>query len=290
MLKGLLPILYLASCILSFSVSAQVSEPVLKVMTFNIRYDNPADSIYSWDNRKEIVYSLIREEDPAITGLQEVLANQLKDLKKALHGYGSAGVGRDDGISKGEFSPIMFQKTMFRLEETSTFWLSETPSVPGSISWNAACTRIVTWARLRDKKTGATFFFFNTHFDHVSEEARVRSAQLLLDSIRSIAGNDPVILTGDFNCTSSDKAYRIIANGLDDCRSLTGSQETAFQTTFIGFPADLKKSEDIDHIFLGRGNYFTVRSYQVLLFNVEGKFPSDHLPVIVEVLTTSVKK
>jgi endonuclease/exonuclease/phosphatase family metal-dependent hydrolase len=280
---GLLPILYLASCILSFSVSDQVSEPVLRVMTFNIRYDNPTDSTYAWRARKEMVFGVIRTEDPAIIGLQEVLANQLRDLKKALPGYDAAGVGRDDGISKGEFSPILFKKSLFRIEESSTFWLSETPSVPGSISWNAACTRIVTWAKLRDKITGTTLFFFNTHFDHVSEEARVRSAQLLLDSIRSIVGTDPVILTGDFNCTSSDKAYKILEAELDDSRTVSGSQETAFQTTFIGFPADLKKSEVIDHIFLDRGNHFTIKRYNVLLFNLDSKFPSDHLPVILEV-------
>lgn len=283
MMRGVLPAILFLSCIISHPASGQQEDARLKVMTFNIRYDNPADGIYSWNDRKEMVYSLIREEDPAIIGLQEVLANQLRDLKKELHGYGSAGVGRDDGISKGEFSPILFRASQFALEKSSTFWLSETPSVPGSISWNAACTRIVTWAKLKDRKTGSILYFFNTHFDHVSEEARVRSAQLLLDSIRSIVGSNPVILAGDFNCTSFDKAYKVLEAELDDSRMLSGSNETAFQTTFIGFPADLKKSEVIDHIFLDRGNHFTLKSYNVFLLNIDGKFPSDHLPVIIEV-------
>jgi endonuclease/exonuclease/phosphatase family metal-dependent hydrolase len=281
MFRRLLPILYLASWILSFHASAQQADVRLKVMTFNIRYDNPADGIYSWKSRKKMVFKVIHAESPSVLGFQEVLKNQLSDLKKALPGYRVAGVGRDDGKSKGEYSPVLFDNKRFSLEKNSTFWLSETPAVPGSISWNAACTRIVTWAELKDRLSGEDIFVFNTHFDHVSEEARVNSARLLLDSIRSIAGNARVILTGDFNCTLGDPALQTISHMLNDCRQ-DAALVADFPTTFIGFPADTTKREVIDHIFISKDNWPRVRRYAVVLYNLDGRYPSDHLPVTAE--------
>ena len=274
-------VILLLSCLVSSYGSAQVAAEYPEVMTYNIRYDNPGDGIYSWKERKQAVFSLIRSEDPAIAGLQEVLEGQLKGLLEALPGYGYAGVGRDDGISGGEFSPILFKKSLFTIEKSSTFWLSETPSVPGSISWQAACTRIVTWAKLRNKTSGAAFFCFNTHFDHVSETARMNSARMLIDSIRSIAGTAPVILTGDFNCTSYDPALEAISAVMTDCRT-DAALDAGFPTTFVGFPADTTRREVIDHIFISRNNWPRVRKYAVMLNQTDGKYPSDHLPVTVE--------
>ena len=267
-------------CVAVLMVQGQTDPVHLRVMTFNIRYDNPSDGIYSWTERKQMVFDVIRAEGPGIMGLQEVLANQLSDLKAALPGYASVGVGRDDGRTKGEFAPILYDTSQFRVQRQSTFWLSETPSVPGSVSWNSACTRIVTWAKLTDKMSGETLYVFNTHFDHVSEEARVQSARMLLDSIRAIAGGGKVIVTGDFNCTLEDPALKTIAVGLKDSRA-DAAIVTEFPTTFIGFPADTTRREVIDHIFLDR-DMPRVRKYAVSLFQVDGRYPSDHLPVVAE--------
>ena len=253
---------------------------VLRIMTFNIRYNNPADGIYAWDQRKTMVFELISGEDPDLLGLQEVLADQMEELSHELPGYDFTGVGRDDGRSKGEYAPILYRKSRFTLMQGSTFWLSETPSVPGSVSWNAACTRIVTWAKLKENGSGNVLFFFNTHFDHISEEARKQSARMLLDSIRSIAADGHVILTGDFNCTLSDNALRTLTGFLTDTRS-DAAILSPFPTTFIGFPADTGKREVIDHIFISK-NWPRVRKYAVLLNNQQGRYPSDHLPVTAE--------
>jgi endonuclease/exonuclease/phosphatase family metal-dependent hydrolase len=253
---------------------------VLRIMTFNIRYNNPSDGIYSWDQRKKMVFDLITAEDPDILGLQEVLADQLAALSHEFPGYSFTGVGRDDGQSKGEYAPILYRKSRFTLMQGSTFWLSETPSLPGSVSWNAACTRIVTWAKLKENGTGNVLFFFNTHFDHISEEARLQSARMLMDSIRSIAADGNVVLTGDFNCTISDNALQTLSGFLTDTRS-DAAILSPFPTTFIGFPADTGKREVIDHIFISK-NWPRVRKYGVLLNNEQGRFPSDHLPVSAE--------
>ena len=280
MRKPALPATLLLLWFLFLPVASQEQPAHLLVMTFNIRYDNPGDGMYSWKERRAQVFEVIRSEDPAIAGLQEVLAGQLSDLKTALPSYSSIGVGRDDGISKGEFAPILYKASLFAVEKSSTFWLSETPSVAGSISWDAACTRIVTWARMKDLRSGNIHYFFNTHFDHVSEEARMNSARILLDSIRSIAGTHRVILTGDFNCTPSDPAIKNIAGTMTDCHT-EAALVTEFPTTFIGFPADTSKREVIDHIFISQ-NWPRVRKYEVLLYNIDGRYPSDHLPVVSE--------
>src|SRR5690606_23660953 len=129
----------------------------LKVMTYNIRYDNKGDGVNQWSNRKSKVVTLIKKYDPDIIGVQEALHHQLEDLANALKQYTYVGVGRDDGKTKGEYSALFIRKKRFRISENSTFWLSTTPSVPGSKDWDAAITRIATWARLRDKKSKKEF-------------------------------------------------------------------------------------------------------------------------------------
>lgn len=277
-MKTLRLILLLLTGFLPSVFFGQEGPDPVRVMSFNIRYDNPSDSIYSWDNRKEQVFRVIRTEKPDIAGLQEVLCSQVKDLRKALPGYRPLGVGREDGKKKGEYAAILYRKELFQLVRTSAFWLSETPSVPGSRSWETACTRIVTWAELRDRRSGRHLFVFNTHLDHVSQLAREKSAALILDSIGAIAGAAPVILTGDFNCTSADKAYRILAGKLDDCL-LVAKNVQSFPTTYVGFPADPDRNEVIDHIFVSRRKNVVVSNYEVITFHEGSLYPSDHLPV-----------
>jgi endonuclease/exonuclease/phosphatase family metal-dependent hydrolase len=253
-----------------------------RVMTFNIRYNNPSDSIYAWDARKTMVLKVIRVSKPGIIGLQEVLRGQLDDLIKGLPGYSAFGVGRDDGKNAGEFSPVLFDTTLYRLLNGSVFWISRTPHVPGSVSWNTACTRIITWVCLKDKVSQDTLYVFNTHFDHISEEARVHGAEMLVAAADSLGGDKPVIITGDFNSTDSTRAYQVITCGnhipLYDTRSSL-KEQPAINTTFIGFPANLRKREVIDFIFINKR--FKTLDYRVISYNINGKYPSDHLPVLV---------
>jgi endonuclease/exonuclease/phosphatase family metal-dependent hydrolase len=253
-----------------------------RVMTFNIRYNNPSDSIYAWDARKEMVLKVIRGSKPGIIGLQEVLRGQLDDLIKGLNGYSAFGVGRDDGKNAGEFSPVLFDTTLYSLLNGSVFWISRTPHVPGSVSWNTACTRIITWVCLKDKVSQDTLFVFNTHFDHISGEAREHGAEMMVAAADSLGGDKPVIITGDFNSTDTTRAYKIITSGnpiamYDTRRSLQAKPDIT--TTFIGFPADLGKREVIDFIFINKR--FKTLDYEVISYNEKGRYPSDHLPVLV---------
>lgn len=147
----------------------------LRVMSFNIRYPNTDEAVENqWTNRIDRVCALIKEVQPDLLGVQEAVPQQYEDVKAGLDGYASIFAGRDDG-TKGEGTPIFYKADRFRLVDSGHFWLSPTPIQP-SIGWNASCNRIAVWAVLEDVATGKSFVYLNTHFDHVSEEARVESA------------------------------------------------------------------------------------------------------------------
>src|SRR5690606_30140334 len=130
----------------------------LQVMTFNIRYNNPGDSLDAWPHRKDKVAGTVLFHGTDLLGVQEALYDQITDLQQRLPQYKYTGVGRDDGKTKGEFSAIFYDTTRLQLLQSETFWLSATPQVPGSKGWDADITRIVTWGKFRDKKTRKVFF------------------------------------------------------------------------------------------------------------------------------------
>ncbi len=170
-------ILLFALMFLSVLTNAQTP---IKVMTYNIRLDVASDGVNQWSNRKEKLPALIQKYDPDLVGLQEAMHHQLMEILKALPQYGYIGVGRDDGKEKGEYSAILYRKDRFTLQSQSTSWLSETPDVPGSKSWDAAITRVLTRGIFLDKKNNKKFIYFNTHFDHIGKEARKNSASIIV--------------------------------------------------------------------------------------------------------------
>ncbi len=271
----------------------QVEGYPFKVMTYNIRYDTEQDSLNAWRYRKEKVCNLIQFHEADLLGMQEALLGQVKFLADCLPGFAWVGMGRDDGKEEGEFSPIFYKKNLFKLEEDSTFWLSQTPETP-SKSWDAALPRIVTWAKLTYLPTGKSFYYFNTHFDHRGTIAREESAKLLVLKITEIAGSDPVILTGDFNSTPDSFAYRVIADTETEGIGAVVGLKDAFQSTelphygpnisFGGFAVkdSLAGNDRIDYIFV-RSN-IKVLKHGILTDFSEGRFPSDHLPVISEIV------
>jgi len=269
---------FLASLLFILSCSAPEREN-LEVMTFNIRYENPADGMFAWDSRKEMVFWLLEKYDPDILGIQEALKGQMDELDEALSAYGWSGAGRDDGVCKGEYVPVFFKKDRFILAGEGHFWLSEKPGEPGSKGWDAACTRMVSWIKLREITTSDEYFVFNTHFDHVGEEARMKSAKLLADSISNITRREPVIIMGDLNCGPGSGPLNILSELFTDSRLAAIEKNSASGTTFVGFPADLTKGDIIDHIFIS--SHFEVDAYEIISDNASGFFPSDHLPVRV---------
>jgi len=276
----------------SFSCS-RLPEPArgaatdLRIMTFNIRMNTPSDGPNAWPLRKEIAAGTISFHRPHIAGLQEVLRDQLRDLEASLPDYGWVGAGRDDGKEAGEYNPIFFLKERFRLLGSSTFWLSETPDRPGVKGWDAACARVVTWARLRDEWTGRVVVAFNTHFDHMGERARRESAALVLSALPRIAAGNPLVLTGDFNCTRDDPAYRMLVAGaagglvLKNARDASAVPPYGPPNSFNGFRAQTLQGLPIDHIFVGP-SCAVVRA-GILPGEWAGRFVSDHNPVVADV-------
>ncbi len=263
----------------------------LNIMTFNIRLATQADGYNYWGNRTDLVRSMIEYHDAEIVGLQEAMRVQLDDLARMLPNYEWYGVCRTDGTTTpdpdNEFSAILYKKDRLERLDGATFWLSETPEIPGSKSWDAAITRIVTWAKFRDKQSGKEFFHFNTHFDHVGAKAREESAKLILTRIAAIAGDAPVVLTGDFNCEPTDTPYLIITDKKDrrhlqDALFISKMPHHGPLSTWSGFSFPGVPGRRIDYIFVN--DQISVLKHGILAESWSGRFPSDHLPVLAKMV------
>jgi endonuclease/exonuclease/phosphatase family metal-dependent hydrolase len=260
----------------------------LRVMTFNIRYDNPADGEDAWPKRRTKAASMIRFHRADLVGLQEALRGQIADLEAALPELGWFGTGRS-AQRDGEHCAVLFRKDRLEVLDQGTFWLSETPDLAGSRSWDAALPRIVTWGRLRDRGAGAVFHLFNTHFDHRGETARRESARLLLRKIVEIAGRDGrVVVTGDFNSTPDSEAYRLLttggpageASGLVDALHASECPHHGPTSSWNAFKA-IEAGRRIDFILVRPP--VEVLQHGILSDTFDGRFPSDHLPVVADV-------
>ncbi|MDH5603755.1 MAG: endonuclease/exonuclease/phosphatase family protein [Cyclobacteriaceae bacterium] len=254
----------------------------LSVMTYNIRYDTEKDSLNKWDNRKERVSALIQEHAPDIFGIQEGLVHQVQFLQDALPSYARCGTGRDDGKEKGEFSAVFYNKEVFSVEDCQTFWLSETPDQPGP-GWDANLNRVVSWTRLTHQPSGKTLYAFNTHFDHQGEQARRESANLVIQKIKEIAGNDPFVLTGDFNAHPLSVPYQTLSGDstlMRDTYAIAAKNINGSSGTFAtAFHEDNLSEKRIDHIFVS--GQFEVLQHEIINTREGSYFPSDHLPVKV---------
>ncbi|HUX58856.1 MAG TPA: endonuclease/exonuclease/phosphatase family protein [Bacteroidales bacterium] len=259
----------------------------IKIMTFNVRYDTPQDSVNAWPNRARQVYNFIKSEKPDILGMQEVLLSQFEALDSVLTEYTSTGVGRDDGAKGGEMNPVFFRKERFDLVRTITFWLSDTPDTPGSKGWGASLPRIVTWMELVDKNSHKHFFYFNTHFAHDSDSARIESSKILLKEVNKIASGFPFIITGDFNMPPTSMGYAILTGPdesvplIKDSYVISEKRPSGPIHTFNGF-SDKPGSRRIDYIFVKRG--MKVLNYSTVVKKEKGVFISDHWPVKATIL------
>jgi len=255
----------------------------IKVMTLNVRMDTPYDSINAWPNRAEMVCDFLKDEKPDLLGMQEVLLHQYEALDSALEDYMSIGVGRNDGAKSGEMNPIFFRKERFDLVRTITFWLSETPDIPGSQAWGANLPRIVTWAELVDRNNSEHLFFFNTHFAHDSDSARVMSSKMLLNKVDTIASGFPFIITGDFNMLPTSNGYAILTGPaesvplLQDSYGISEKRPYGPEYTFNSF-SDMGGSGRIDYIFVKEG--MKVLDHRTTIKKERGVYISDHWPVM----------
>jgi endonuclease/exonuclease/phosphatase family metal-dependent hydrolase len=264
--------------------AVSADNPEVRIMTWNIRYDNPDDGVHAWPKRRDTLAAFVRSQNPDVFCIQEGLVGQVNFLKESLSGFEVRGIGRDDGKEKGEFSAIYFKKFRFTCLADGTFWLSPSPSTP-SKGWDAALPRIVTWVKLQDSLTAATFLVFNTHFDHMGVQARDSSAILIRRMISTIAGNLPYLVTGDFNSTETDSPYKLLTSResslpiLIDAAQSTQTPHQGPLATFTGF--DIKKpdpGEQIDYIFGEKS--IRANAHRTLIAHRAEGFLSDHLPVM----------
>ncbi|MCH3992653.1 MAG: endonuclease/exonuclease/phosphatase family protein [Prevotella sp.] len=286
-------------------VAAAVNAQQLTVGTYNVRNHNHEDELQGngWSQRCPVISELVTFNDFDIWGAQEVLHDQLNDLLSALPQYGYLGVGRDDGKTKGEYAPIFYKKSRFRALKDGHFWLSEHTGYPNK-GWDAACIRICTWGYFKDLQTKRKLWFFNLHMDHIGVTARRESSKLVLKKIRSMCGNDPVILTGDFNVDQTHESYRLLANSgiLQDSYKIA-DMSYALNGTFNGFDPYSWTNSQIDHVFVSKqfhvyrfgiltDTYRTPRNMaeevhekdapkEISFQKYDIRMPSDHFPVKV---------
>jgi len=253
----------------------------LRLMTYNIKYDNTNDTVNNWNDRKETMVRLIKFHDPHILGTQEALHRQTVYLDSSLTDYSYVGVGRDDGKIKGEYTAIHYNKTKLKLIRSNTFWLSDTPDVV-SIGWDASMERICTYALFESRTTHTKFYVFNTHFDHRGVKARERSVQLILEQIKKVNKEHlPLVLMGDLNLTPEQQPIKELQSKLMDGMKAAQSPFYGPIGTFNGFDQNRVLTNRIDYMFVSG---LIVKAYQHIDDRMQNnKHISDHLPVLMTI-------
>ncbi len=254
----------------------------LDVMTYNIRLDVASDGLNAWPNRKDFLSSQIQFYEPDILGIQEAMPHQVVDLQQLLTQYSQVGIGRE-GLGKGESSNIFYKKEKLRVIETNTFWLSDTPDEI-SRGWDAACNRVCTFALFQEISSNKKWFVFNTHLDHMGEQARTKGIALIIDKIDQYnIHNYPVVLMGDFNLEPQDKRILGIKKKMNDASEIATIKPFGPVGTFNNFDFNSPVTKRIDYIFISKNNQLKVKKYAVLSDSKDLRYPSDHLPVLVKI-------
>ena len=246
------------------------------VMTFNIRYSTLRDSANYWEFRKDQVINLIEEYDCDFVGIQEALPAQIEFLSENLEQYGILWRTREIDSSKGEAVPLIYLKSKWELLDSQTFWLSDTPEVPGSNTWNAACNRVATWGLFKSISGDQKILICNAHFDHVSQEARVNGAQLIIDRVTEIAEGNPIVLLGDLNGEPDNPAVDLLTRRWYDPYPDYHPGDTV-NGTFHGFKGH-PLGKRIDYILVNGQQ--SVEQIEIIRSNIDGAYPSDHFPVM----------
>ncbi|WP_108823298.1 endonuclease/exonuclease/phosphatase family protein [Dysgonomonas sp. Marseille-P4361] len=277
-------IFYLSLLVFCFTAC---NKPVdLKVLSFNIRLDAAVDSLNNWQYRKDVAAKIVVNENADIFGTQEVLMNQLKDLKERLPEYSAIGVGRTDGKEKGEYCAVFYKKNRFKEVESGNFWLSETPDVPGVKGWDAACERVATWAILEDIDSKKQLFFINTHLDHMGQVARQEGVTLLLEKAATYSKGLPVIMTGDFNAEPESDVIKHVLdtsnpNYLVHTKDIAETKSGEKGTFHNYGRIPVEKRVFIDYIFVSPS--IKVKSHSVVPEKLDDVYISDHAIVSAEI-------
>lgn len=244
----------------------------VRIMSYNVRYNE-------YDARFRIVPELIGDYMPDSVGIQECTYDWYLTIKGFLPEYGFIGVGRDTGNLKtncGEISAVLYRKDKYRVIDSGTFWISETPDVV-SRGWDGACNRICTWATLENKVTGEQYTHVNTHLDHEGPEARLYGSQMVRDFALSF--DMPTVVTGDFNLKKNTDLYNgIIATGLRDTQDLAEISDNG--KTYHAYNGGID-GDPIDFIFVNN-EIENVSTYKIVRDLYGGKYTSDHYPIYAD--------
>ncbi|MBU2927307.1 endonuclease/exonuclease/phosphatase family protein [Winogradskyella psychrotolerans] len=260
---------------------AKRSKVSLKAMTYNIRLDIASDGANAWPNRKDFLSSQILFLSPDVFGVQEARPNQIEDLNSALPDYKFIGEGRD-GHGEGEFSAIYYNSKNIKVEKQNTFWLSDSPTVV-SKGWDAAYPRVCTYGLFTLKDSDQKFWVFNTHLDHVGDEAQKEGMKLILKKITlENSQNYPVLLMGDFNVEPNSEVVAEILLTMSDLKQVATLKFGA-DGTFNGFNYNKPVTRRIDYIFVSKSPNVLVLKYAVFSSAIDFKYPSDHFPVYTEI-------
>lgn len=243
----------------------------LTVMTFNLRMMGADSGPNRWEAREPRIHATIQAADPDILGVQEAHYPQYQSIQRCLPNHVAIGVGRGDGDKADEFAAIFLRKSRFQVLASDTFWLSETPELPGSMSWETACTRICTWAEVREQ-AGSNLLIANTHWDHISTRAQEGGAELIANLIQSRAADQGILVMGDLNSTDEDVSVQTLARE-GNLASVLPNQARGTYHEFTGEPM----GRPIDHIFYRNLN---LRSVMVKEDSFDGLYPSDHFPIV----------
>lgn len=255
-------------------------ETELTVATFNLRNFTAQDGDNAWTLRVDQVAEMIRRTGAGIVGTQEGYLEMLQQLGERLPEYRWVGQGRRGG-AEDEFCAILYRHNEVEPEEVGHFWLSETPRAPGSSAWNSSLPRMCTWARLR-LRDGARLHAYNTHLDHKSGEAREQGMRLICRLLRERRRQEglPAVLMGDFNAGGGSPVVRFLReeSGLVDAFSaLAGRRTEGVGATFHGFGGGAA-GDPIDYIFGTEDLAFVAT--EVRREQIDGRYPSDHYPVV----------
>lgn len=273
-------IIFVSLLFLAMAYGKAEDKEVLKIATFNLRMDTPSDGENAWFHRKDMVNDLIRFYGFDLFGTQEGFTHQLNDILR-LSDYRFIGVGRDDGKDAGEHCAIFYRSDRFKVLDQGDFWLSEHPEKPGRGWDGTCCNRICTWGKFEDLKNHKQFYFFNVHYEYEGDVARRESSNLMISRIKSIAGNQPVFLTGDFNAFPTEEPIRILNDSgfLNDSYKITKEAPFGPVCTYHGYDSTIKTEERLDYIRVT--DSIQIDKYGVLTNTLYGHTPSDHFPVMV---------
>ena len=286
-MKSHVMLMALAACLCLDAVEPTSRDEAFTLATFNIR--RPMDKgENAWTNRLPRILKIIADRRFDLIGIQEAMPEQVRDLAERLPGWEHVGVGRCPN-DRDEATCIFFRADRFALCASGTFWLSETPDVPGSKSWKSAWPRICTWAQFRDKRTGLTFRHYNTHLDHKSKLARFKGVKLILERIQALPKDEAVFLTGDFNAVSPSAGQAdaqdpipLVLSVLVDAKTVSATPHQGSANTVHGYRVKPRRGDGcIDYVFVSPN--VRVLSHATCNDRPEGKFASDHDPVAIRV-------